>query len=88
MRRMYLVYPKEFISATSNPPMMRLAGRRAEGNGFPAIFNIGADPREEENIFGTSAWVIGPYLKAICEYKKTLENHPNPRAISLTDFSE
>ncbi len=84
----YRLYPKEFISATGNPPMMGLGGRRAEGNGFPAIFNIEADPREEMNIIGTSAWVIGPYLKAIGEYKKTLEKYPNPKAVSLTEFAE
>lgn len=84
--RQYRLYPKEFISASGNPPMMGLAGRRAEGNGFPAIFNIEADPREEVNIVGTSAWVIGPYLKAIGEYNKTLEKFPNPKAVSLTEF--
>jgi hypothetical protein len=67
--------------------MGRQPGRRAEGNGFPAIFNIEADPREELNIVGTSAWVIGSYLKAIGDYKKTLEKYPNPKAVSLTDFS-
>lgn len=84
--RQYRLYPKEFVSTTGNPAMYGLAGRRAEGNGFPAIFNIEADPREEVNILGTSAWVIGPYLKLIGEYQKSLEKYPNPKAVNLTDF--
>jgi arylsulfatase A-like enzyme len=84
--RQYRLYPKEFISTTGNPPMYGLAGRRAEGNGFPAIFNIEADPREEVNILGTSAWVIGPYLKTIGDYQKTLVKFPNPKAVNMTEF--
>lgn len=38
------------------------------------------------NIIGTSAWVIGSYLKLIGEYQKTLEKYPNPKAVSLTQF--
>jgi arylsulfatase len=73
---------------TGNPAMTGLAGRRAEGNGFPAIFNIEADPREEVNIVGTSAWVVGPYLKVIGEYYKTLEKYPNPKPVRLTEFGK
>ena len=57
-------------------------------NGFPAIFNIEADPREEVNIVGTSGWVIGPYLKAVGEYQKSLEKYPNPKAVRLTQFGK
>jgi len=85
--RQFRLYPKEFILTTGNPPMTGLAGRRAEGNGFPAIFNIEADPREELNILGTSAWVVGPYLKVIGDYMKTLEKFPNPKAVNMTQFS-
>lgn len=85
--RQYRLYPKEFIMTTGNPPMTGLAGRRAEGNGFPAIFNIEADPREEVNVLYNSAWVIGPYLEVIGEYMKTLEKHPNPKAVNMTQFS-
>lgn len=82
----FRLYPKEFIQSTGNPPMSGLAGRRAEGNGFPAIFNIEADPREEINVIGTSAWVIGPYLRIVGEYMKTLEKYPNPKAVNMTQF--
>jgi arylsulfatase A-like enzyme len=86
--RNYRVYPKEFASSAGNPAMYGLAGARYEGNGFPAIFNIEADPREENNVVGTSAWVIGPYLKVIGEYLKTLEKDPNPKPVKLTEFGK
>ncbi len=34
-------------------------------NGYPAIFNIGRDPREEVDIAAYDAWVVGLYLKRI-----------------------
>jgi hypothetical protein len=52
-------------------------------NGFPAISNVEADPREEVNVVGTSAWVVGPYLKLIGEYYQSLEN---PKPVKLTEF--
>jgi hypothetical protein len=30
--------------------------------------------------------VIGAYLSVIGEYRKTLEKHPNPKAVNMTDF--
>ncbi|HEU4430984.1 MAG TPA: arylsulfatase, partial [Myxococcota bacterium] len=86
--RQYRLYPQEFVSTTGNPAMYGLAGRRAEGNGFPAVFNIEADPREEVNILGTSAWVVAPYLRLIAEYQKSLEKYPNPKAVNLTQFGK
>jgi arylsulfatase len=84
--RQYRVYPKQFVSSAGNPAMYGLAGQRQEGNGFPAIFNIEADPREEVNVLGTSAWVIGPYLNVVGEYQKSLQKHPNPKAVNMTQF--
>jgi arylsulfatase len=84
--RNYRIYPKQFAPSSGNPAMYGLLGIRQEGNGFPAVFNIEADPREENNVLGTNAWVIGPYLKVIGEYMKTLEKYPNPKAVDLTEF--
>ena len=84
--RNYRIYPKQFAPSSGNPAMYGLLGIRQEGNGFPALFNIEADPREENNVFGTSAWVIGPYLKVIGDYLKTLEKYPNPKPVNLTEF--
>lgn len=85
--RNYRIYPKQFGPSIGNPAMYGLLGVRQEGNGFPAVFNIEADPREENNIFGTNAWVIGPYLRVVGEYMKTLEKYPNPKSVNLTQFS-
>jgi arylsulfatase A-like enzyme len=86
--RNYRIYPKQFANSVGNPAMYGLGGARQEGNGFPAIFNIEADPREENNVVGTNAWVIGPYLKLIGEYYKTLEKYPNPKPVRLTEFGK
>ncbi len=85
--RNYRIYPKQFLPSSGNPSMYGLTGARQEGNGFPAIFNIEADPREEVNTLYNSAWVIRPYLKVIGEYMKTLEKYPNPKAVNMTQFS-
>jgi arylsulfatase A-like enzyme len=86
--RNYRIYPKQFAPSSGNPAMYGLNGLRQEGNGFPAIFNIEADPREENNVMGTSAWVIGPYLKLVGEYLKSLEKYPNPKPVNMTEFDK
>lgn len=86
--RNYRIYPKQFVPSAGNPAMYGLAGNRQEGNGFPLIFNIEADPREENNVLGTSAWVIGPFLKLVSEYQKSLEKYPNPKPVNLTEFGK
>jgi arylsulfatase A-like enzyme len=55
--RQFRIYPKQFVSSAGNPSMNGGAGYRAEGNGYPAIFNIELDPREEVNATAWSAWV-------------------------------
>jgi hypothetical protein len=42
-------------------------------NGYPKVFNIESDPREEHNIGALYEWVIGPTLKVVEEYK-TIRN--------------
>jgi arylsulfatase A-like enzyme len=59
-------------------------GSAAAMNGYPKIFNIESDPREEYNIGTQYEWVIGPVLKAVEEYKASLAKHPNPPAANLT----
>lgn len=61
-------------------------GSAAPMNGYPKVFNIESDPREEYNIGAMYEWVIGPILKAVEEYKKSLENHPNPPPANITRF--
>jgi arylsulfatase len=84
--RQYRIYPRQFVPSAGNPSMPGLAGYRMEGGGYPSIFNIEADPREEHNVVATNAWVIAPYLKVIGEHLKSLEKYPNPKAVNLTEF--
>ena len=86
---MFLLYPKLFVPSSGvNFPMYGVSGNRMEQNGYPAVFNIEADTREEVNLFPTSGWVVGQYLRVIGEYQKSLEKYPNPKAINLTEFGK
>lgn len=84
--RQFRIYPKQFVSSAGNPAMAGAAGYRAELAGYPSIFNIEQDPREEANTLAVNGWVIAPYMKLIGEYLKSLEQYPNPKAVNLTKF--
>ncbi len=85
--RHWRIYPKQIVASAGNPSAHGVYGYRVEGMGYPAIFNIMRDPREEMNVVGTEAWVMGPYMKIVADYQATLKAHPNPPAFSLTTFS-
>jgi arylsulfatase len=85
--RHFRMYPKQFIETEGIPPMTGIFGARTETNGFPVIINLFADHKEEFNIGADHAFVIGPYMRAIAAYKKSLIEDPNPKAFSLTDFN-
>jgi arylsulfatase len=55
-------------------------------NGYPRVFSIEADPREEHNIGEMYEWVAGPLLKAVEEYKASVAKFPNPPAANMTRF--
>jgi arylsulfatase len=55
-------------------------------NGYPQLFNIESDPREEHNVAEQYDWVSGPLLKVVADYLKTLKDHPNPPAPNITRF--
>jgi arylsulfatase len=84
--RQYRIYPRQFIASAGNPSMAGAGSYRVDGTSYPSIFNVEADPREEVNVAATSAWVIGPYLRLVGEYQKSLEEHPNPKSVNLTQF--
>ena len=52
-------------------------------NGYPKIFNIESDPREDGAVY---EWVIGPALKVVEEYKASVRRNPNPPAANITRF--
>lgn len=84
--RQYRFYPKSFVPSTGNPAMPGLCGHRIEHNGYPEIFHIERDPREEENMMAYAAWAIPAYIGVITQYLKSLEEYPNPPAVNLTKF--
>ena len=84
--RQYRLYPKQFVSSAGNPAVAGIGGYRAEGAGYPTIFNVEQDPREEVNVNAATGWVIPQYMRVIGEYQKSLEKYPNPTAVNLTQF--
>ena len=86
--RQYRFYPKAFMSAPGNPSMAGLVGVRLESNGMPSIYDIEADPREENNVAAVKGWTIPHYMGAIGAYMKTLEKYPNPAPVNLTEFKK
>lgn len=44
------------------------------------------DPREQDNLIASRAWVFRPYMQAVGRYCKSLEKHPNPPGVSLAKF--
>jgi len=78
---MYLV---EFSVASGNPT---LAGYQSVVRElvYPQIFNIEADPKEQVNQSShVGSWVQWPYWELIEAYQDSMEEHPNPPAVSLT----
>ena len=84
--RHWRIYPKQIITSSGNPSAHGVYATRAEGTGYPAIFNITPDPREEMNVVGTEAWVIGVYIKIVGAYQASIKAYPNPQGFSLTTF--
>jgi arylsulfatase len=85
--RHFRIYPKQFTETPGIPPMTGIFGARMETNGFPIVINLFADHKEEFNIAADHAFVLGPYMKIIGAYKKSLVKDPSPPAFSLTDFN-
>ncbi|WP_115461055.1 arylsulfatase [Winogradskyella aurantiaca] len=80
------IYPRQFTNSDGTPSQYGIGGYRVDGMGYPAIYNIKQDPREQWNQVGFVAWVIAPYLKTVTEYYKTLQEYPNPKPLSMTKF--
>jgi hypothetical protein len=55
-------------------------------NGYPRVFNVESDPREEYNIGEMYEWVAGSLLKAVEEYKASVAKYPNPPAANMSRF--
>jgi arylsulfatase len=83
----YRIYPMLIGNTANNPSNGGYVGTAIETAGFPQIFNIEVDPKERvDQAVNGSGWVLGVYPKIIAEYKKTLEQYPNPPVPNLTKF--
>jgi arylsulfatase len=61
---------------------------RIRKNGYPNVYNIEADPREEFEIGPEASWVVGKYMPLVGRYYASLRDHPNPKPANITDFRE
>ena len=82
------IYPKQFTSSEGTPATLGVGSYRATGTGYPSVYNINRDPREEWNQVGFNAWVVGPYLQIVGKYQKSLVKYPNPVPFSMTEFKK
>jgi arylsulfatase len=85
--RNFRIYPQDVVPAGEG--YIRMGGTQAariQTNGYPRIFNIELDPREEHDTGPSESWVVGPYMRVISGYLATLEDHPNPPPSNFTDF--
>ena len=84
--RQWRMYPVEFLGTRGNPSIAGYVGTIRETAGYPQIYNIEADPKEQVNVAHTNGWLVAPYLQLVNRYRESLKEHPNPPAPSLTDF--
>ncbi len=85
--RHFRIYLQDVVQAGEG--YIRMGGTQAnriQHNGYPKIYNIAQDPREEHDVGPPESWIVGQYMKVIYQYLATLEDHPNPPAANLTDF--
>ena len=75
----------------SGPGFTTVGGTQANRirkNGYPNVYNIEQDPREEFEIGPEASWVVGKYMPYVLKYYASLRKHPNPKPATITDFSE
>ena len=84
--KQWRIYPVEFLGSRGNPSSAGYVGTIRETAGYPQIYNIEADPKEQVNVAHLNGWVLAPYLQLVNQYKNSLKSHPNPPAPSLTDI--
>lgn len=85
--RQFRVYMVDTIPSGSGPSRLGgIGGAAIPMNGYPAIYNIELDPREEHNLSALFGWLGIPVARVIMDYKATLQKHPNPPAPNLTKW--
>ena len=69
----------------------RLGGTQASRlrkDGYPNVYNIEQDPREEFEIDPEASWVVGQYMPLVLQSYASVRQYPNPRPATITDFQE
>lgn len=84
--RQWRMYPVEFLGTRGNPSTAGYVGTMRETAGYPQIYNIEADPKEQLNVAHLNGWLVAMYLQLVAQYQATLVDHPNPPAPNLTDI--
>ena len=84
--KQWRIYSVEFMGARGNPSTAGYVGTIRETAGYPQIYNIEADPKEQVNVAHLNGWVVAPYLQLVNQYKESLLKYPNPPAPNLTDI--
>jgi arylsulfatase len=84
--RQWRMYAVEFLGSRGNPSTAGYVGTIRETAGYPQIYNIEADPKEQLNVAHTNGWLVAKYLQFAGQYRASLQKHPNPPAPNLTDF--
>ncbi|OIQ27692.1 MAG: hypothetical protein BM564_11460 [Bacteroidetes bacterium MedPE-SWsnd-G2] len=83
----FRIYPMLVNRTGNNPSNGGYLGTTEETMGFPQVFNIETDPKEQVDVLPHGAsWIMGPYMKIVAAYKATLKDYPNPPAPNLTKF--
>ncbi len=84
--RQWRIYPVEFLGTRGNPSTAGYVGTMRETAGYPQIYNIEADPKEQVNVAHTNGWLVAVYLQLVAQYQASVADHPNPPAPNLTDI--
>ena len=68
----------------------QVVGATASSNaamaGYPRVYDVESDPREELNVAGLYGWSGDPILEAVVEYERSVKKYPNPPAPNITRF--
>jgi arylsulfatase len=87
--RHYRIYFHDVVQAGNG--FIKMGGTQAlrlPKNGYPYVYNIEADPREEYDTGPSESWVVGKYMPLVIQYYQSLQKYPNPKPATITDFSE
>ncbi len=85
--RQFRVYFTDVVPVGSGPSRRGgLSSASVPLNGYPLIYNIERDPREEHNMSTTHGWVAAYFIREVMKYKRSLKEHPNPPAPNLTKW--